>query len=774
MRTEKQSIVLLLVLNIIICFGFFYPVLGNFNSMMLAGGGDGIKNYFTYLHFIEYGKGTQFTGMNYPFGENMVFTDNMPALAWSVSKLKVWFPSILDYGLAIMHSTFIISYFLASFFVYRILSGFNVKGWWAVVSAIFIAYFSPQFLRLGGHFSLSFSCFLPMLIYWVMQYERTKAKRYLFYLFLCTTLFTFLHVYYLAFALVLVAAYAFSYFVSHSGKMLKKAVYLVPILLSVVAAMAVLKLYLKFSDPVRDRPKFPIDYLGYGVKGEDILTSDFNFIGANVFRFLFGTASSGSEGYTYLGLVTILTSLFLAYRVIRSIVIRVRRKYRLPTHPVRAYRVWLITALVVLLFSMGVPFVWGMDFLIDYFSTFRQFRTIGRFSWIFYYLMMIYAAIVLYRSFIAVQVKFSSWQRIALPALVLVIYLIELNGYAQHLHKIEKEATQNYKAFYAVGEISWAEWLMENGGNKPEQFQGVIGLPYFLIGSEKLGIQNVDYSPVMFFGSQIARETGLGMTDAMMSRTSWSQSFAQVRLYDGPFTPKEEITAHFDKRPFLLLVNDHFILTPGEYHLLEKARFIGNRYRMDVYELDIDDMLKREAVYTDSVKQRVLQLPQQEGLLNDSLSFRYANHFENTPSNDPFAGKGAYTATREDKQLIADIPVTHLTPDTSFILSAWMHCYDDSPNMPYLMYEQYDAGGKLILEGDALTGHSNYISRLWFKAERVITIKPDAASIRVYAKGGIKNYSALDELLIVPVKSIYHYRASDRILMLNNRPLTIR
>ncbi|MGN6568147.1 MAG: hypothetical protein ACTHJ0_09350, partial [Flavipsychrobacter sp.] len=41
--------------------------------MML--GGDGAKNYFTYLYHIIYEKGTWFGGMNYPFGENLVYTD---------------------------------------------------------------------------------------------------------------------------------------------------------------------------------------------------------------------------------------------------------------------------------------------------------------------------------------------------------------------------------------------------------------------------------------------------------------------------------------------------------------------------------------------------------------------------------------------------------------------------------------------------------------------------------------------------------------------------
>src|SRR5688572_29704496 len=109
---SRQSFLLFLLLNIVCCFCFFYPTLGSLNTSLMSLKGDGIKNYFCYLYFIHYDQGTHFTGMNYPFGENILFTDNMPALAWAIATLKTWFPGIVNYSLVLMHSTFLISYFL--------------------------------------------------------------------------------------------------------------------------------------------------------------------------------------------------------------------------------------------------------------------------------------------------------------------------------------------------------------------------------------------------------------------------------------------------------------------------------------------------------------------------------------------------------------------------------------------------------------------------------------------------------------------------------------
>jgi hypothetical protein len=44
---------------------------------------------------------------------------------------------------------------------------------------------------------------------------------------------------------------------------------------------------------------------------------------------------------------------------------------------------WLFIAFSALLFSMGAPFTWHMEWLLDYASALRQFRTLGRFAWIF-------------------------------------------------------------------------------------------------------------------------------------------------------------------------------------------------------------------------------------------------------------------------------------------------------------------------------------------------------------------------------------------------------
>ncbi len=765
----RQDILLLILLNIVFCLCFFYPILGRLNTILMSVSGDGIKNYFCYLYFIGYDQGTHFTGMNYPFGENILFTDNMPALAWSIAKLKAWFPGITRYSLVLMHSTFLLSYFLCSLFLYKILQLFKVKGWWAVAAAVFTAYFSPQFFRLYGHFSLGLVCFFPMVIYWIMQYERNGKWKYWLFLFLATTLFTFLHVYYLAFALVLVLAYCFSYCLVQRKSLWQKVKYTIPLLLSVAAAVFFLKGYLAVTDPVTDRPVNPNGYMGAVATFRDIVTSDYNFIGSNAFAWIFRGSSRWTEGYAYLGLVTILVLLFLLYRLLRYLFLKVIRKRKVAAHPVRSYRIWLITAFLLLLFSMGVPFIWGMDFLLEYIPVFKQFRSIGRFSWIFYYLIMIYAALFLSRLFHYMRSKKYHKQYAGLLVLIIAIWLIEWNGYGQNMREECYKAKGNYDRFTMWGDTSWPLWLRQKG-YPPEKFQGLIGLPYTHIGAEKVGMQE-DYHNVILYGAEIACTTGLKMTDVMMSRTSWSQTFANLRLCDGPFTPKP-IAALFNDKPFLVFVSHKVPLIPGEKHLIQNATFIGTKGAIDLYALDLGAMIRKDKYATDSLKKIVAALPEREGLLGAAPgAFHYSNHFEDTPLPKHFAGKGAHVATAAESEWLTTIKVTHNTADSLFLLSAWFLCYNDSPDMPYISYKLYDQQNGLLAAGKLSADKSTYTIAGWFKAEEEIWIGRNVEKIELCVHGGNKKFMALDELLLYPSPGIYFYKASDKVLFLNNRPV---
>src|SRR5688500_18389289 len=81
-RSDFFSALLLLLATCFILILLFKTVLKNPGNFLFGSGGDAIKNYYTYLYSSLYGSGHHFSGMNYPFGEHVVFTDSQPILSF--------------------------------------------------------------------------------------------------------------------------------------------------------------------------------------------------------------------------------------------------------------------------------------------------------------------------------------------------------------------------------------------------------------------------------------------------------------------------------------------------------------------------------------------------------------------------------------------------------------------------------------------------------------------------------------------------------------------
>src|ERR1041384_1921736 len=102
-RLRSTAWLLLLLAAILAILDYMYP--GIFTRpwrLLPTLGGDGIKNEFTYLYQVLYGKGYWFEGMNYPFGEHIVYTDGQPLLSITLAWLRPLVPMTPGLALAVM------------------------------------------------------------------------------------------------------------------------------------------------------------------------------------------------------------------------------------------------------------------------------------------------------------------------------------------------------------------------------------------------------------------------------------------------------------------------------------------------------------------------------------------------------------------------------------------------------------------------------------------------------------------------------------------------
>ena len=119
MKTTKNQLPLLLLLGILLVMvGFFYrqPLLEP-NQTFMGGGFDGLKNYYTPWYHAKYDSTyTHFQGMNYPYGDHVVFADAQPLLS---NAIKLF--GLGDWTVAIVNYALILSIFLTGRLLFRIL-----------------------------------------------------------------------------------------------------------------------------------------------------------------------------------------------------------------------------------------------------------------------------------------------------------------------------------------------------------------------------------------------------------------------------------------------------------------------------------------------------------------------------------------------------------------------------------------------------------------------------------------------------------------------------
>jgi len=771
---------ILWICSIAITVFCFSEVVFNPNTTIIGAGGDGIKNYYTYLYYITNdGGSTHFSGMNYPFGEHIVFTDNMPLLAGTIAWLKNWFPNIGHYSLAIMHLLLLSSISFGTWYIYKIIRKYNNNPAWAVISALFIAFFSPQIFKIYGHYGMGFCFYIPFVMYQLQCFKERSSFRYPLAIFICSILLAFIHLYNLALIAILVAFYGLAYLIVEKRQALRQKLWtIIPLLFSVGLSFVLVKVFMKVTDTIADRPEYPHGILGYETKDKDLLVTDTPL--GHILQFIFGKPNgiAESEGKAYLGVVTITVCCILIFKFIRSL-FKKYRATRTTIQPLKAYNIWLLVGLFHLLFALGIPAVWMRDWLADYISVFRQFRTLGRFIWPFYYIIMIYASLYIYHYVQILKSKHKAKLAYGLLATVVLLWAIQLSGYLKFNREVSQQSPDNYARIFEAPSDNWNSWLQQKG-YQPADFQAAIGLPFYHIGSEKIWLMDVDEGNTAYLLFKLSLQTGLPLIDVMMSRTSWSQTFEMINIIDGPYTQKKYFDRLNDK-PILLLVNENIDLKSKEEEWVKNATLIGKREEnLSVYAIKIKDLLQSDSLARQTAQTAALQaLPLKEGLLQDSTrAFVYTNHFDQTGFDQSFIGKGSFAAVHGGQKASLDTIVLPASrKDSLYNLSLWAKCNMIDYRSPYFDIIQLDEKDQQVAFADVSTKYSTQVSGDWFFIDKDLKIAPEARKIVILINKNRskKEYYAIDELVFRPRTATSFYWADEfkgkkKVLFLNNRP----
>lgn len=679
----------------VILYFAFLKVIQNPEHYLFGDGGDGLKNYFTFVDYIRNGNGTHFKGMNYPYGEHVIFTDNQPIYAWFLHWINHNIISIDNNLVGIYNLWLIFSIFLSGLFILKILKFFALPDWYAIIFSVLIMFLSPQLLRLDAHFTLSYAFYIPAIWYYLLRIsDRNSAIIHYIGIGLIFFISAFTHLYFLAINLMLIFSFSLFAFILFRKNILNKVVKIISI---TVFLMGIVMVFISFTDNIKDRPIKPwgIDY--YNASFESIFLPNTGFL----YDFL-NVGNQKFEGIAYVGIVglifTVVFGLYLIFNLVKN-----REKSENYFSDKIVTKEKLLTAslfagISTLLYS--THFYHNIDIfgITDHMGPFSQFRSIGRFAWIFYYIYTVFISYYIYKFF---DSKLKNGKQLT-AYLTLIFVIVVWNNEARQNFSVSVEHIFNDNTFLINSDKTYID-ILQKASKEPNEFQAILQIPYLIVGPEKWSIQRGGWTIRQTF--KCSFQTNLPIMDIMMSRTSLGQSLDLVPFL-GNMPIKRNRLKNMDQRPLLMLF-DTSEVRGVEKHMLKKGSLLGEIGSIKIMELPIDSLRSN----IDLLSKRFYESPctQDTSYLEGCKGYFFTENFETETKPFAFNGKGSHYFI--DEEIICkQIPV-----DSQFYeLSLWLYL-DPKSTKKATIYNYYSSGnnkGSQELSLDNIVDTKGYWVRL--------------------------------------------------------------
>lgn len=550
--------------------------------MLFSAKGDGIKNYYTPSYYLKYDQGWHFSGLNYPYGEHITYTDNQPVFAAALGWINRNLFEVAPHTIGILNLLMLAAIPLSILLLYLILRHYRLPPWYAAILAILIGLLSPQMVRVMGHYALSYSLFIPGV--WLFHLRMVQAKNRWKWVPLITgwlLLFGFIHAYYLLMGSVFMLAYALVVLL-HSRNFKDQrfstsiTISLLPILLFQVIML--------LTDSIDDRP-VPPDFFVHNSTLRSLFVP-FKTTWIPWLDQLFGN-NKRLGGYSYLGINALFFAIYFIVKAVRNIPKKRYRKLLSPI-PNTNLNLYFWAALLVLLFAMGIPFKFGMKFVInDWLSPLRQFRASNRFAWVFYYVFAIYSGVALYYLHRFLKQRGKRLAAITVLLVPLALWAVEGQVFLGYISK--QVVTKGAIRPFAQNEQRYQD-MLANGNHKPADFQAILPLPFFHVGSEVYVIRHKK-SNAPFFSFELSVNTGLPIMADFLSRTSFAQATAMVSMVNGTEGAQAFYEQLPSQKPFLLLVPQGEELSEREQALVDQAESFYSDDDLILYRLPMEALM---------------------------------------------------------------------------------------------------------------------------------------------------------------------------------------
>jgi hypothetical protein len=325
------------------------------------------------------------------------------------------------------------------------------------------------------------------------------------------------------------------------------------------------------------------------------------------------------------------------------------------------------SSFAALLFSFGIPFIFGLESLIDKLGPLRQLRALARFSWLFFYIINIVVFYNIYNKLKDINTSLK-WKFIGLAALGFLFldgyWNIYINSRLIQNRKPEMEDKTNI-----LPQNKWVNKI------DPSNYQAIIPLPYFHVGSENIWIESVHNMQEI---SMIASlKTGLPLTSVQLSRTSISQTYNNYALVTEPFDLLKILKDLPNEKPFLLLFNRKHFPNKDEERLIKATKLVFQDERIELRELPVKELANLTNKYYSDIKAKFKQeklFKYGKFLITDTLATFVHKNFDELKSEITYSGAGALQYPAQHWQNIFNDTIKSVV-GKKLMVSFWMYDY---------------------------------------------------------------------------------------------------
>ncbi len=676
---------ILVLLSSIIVLTFYHKVIFFPNDYMFSDSGDGMKNYFTYYYHIKHDTSfIQFEGMNYPYGEHFLFTDCHPLLANTLKGLGKVDPWFVNYSIGIVNFLMILSVFITFLLMYWILITFRINRWFAVLMALGIGMLAPQVFRMEGHLALSYSAAIP--ITWallILSRKYIPDRIFLLMLLINNLIWLFIHAY---LGMILIAfqfAFLLSLLVIHR-KFREELYRYIAMAATIVIPVVFFYFFASITDNHTGRTNNPSGFFLYNAELDDVFLPHHPPLRPLLDMLSAGAIKLQWEAWSYVGMTTTLVFLLVVIVLIKRIFTRKTGGNITAFFEYRLLNVSLISATIVLLFAMAIPFK-QFPQLLDAFPIFKQFRATGRFTWVFFFVGTVFGATIMQKIYRSLRKKNKGKAGMIIAALGALFMISE--GFAYH-QSISASIIRSPNLF----RLEMLSGPFQNALDKfdPAGYQAILPLPFFYQGSESFARPGQDET--VRASMVVAAYTGLPLLGTNLTRTSIRESKNIVQLVTPNFYEKPIQVDLVDDRPFLI-VRTGDAISGYENLIFNKCDTIYQNKSISIYSVSKEQLFNTHSEsIIETLKSGKTYSAFDEFLITDSLSFIYYKSFEENEAEHTFRGNGAFQSVKRGKNVLAEFPPGTFDKDKEYHSGIWMYNgYQDALNLWFrYIIEEYD------------------------------------------------------------------------------------